>query len=149
MICDSLANLKDYISVHSLFDTVLEFINSRNIADLENGKISLSDGIYAIISEYETKDAKDVFIECHTMFVDIQVIIEGVERIGICNKNECTIIEEYDKEKDLEKLEGSIDFLTLRKGYFAIFYPQDGHAPGIKAENGKNKVKKVVFKVPV
>jgi biofilm protein TabA len=148
MIYDSLDNLPAYIAIHPLFSTVLEFINHENIVALEKGKVNLSDGIYAIVDEYETKDRKDTFIECHKTYIDIQIILAGVEQIGICNKNEGQTIEDYNKENDCEKLDGKIDLITLRKGYFVIFYPQDGHAPGLKINNKKEKIKKIVFKIP-
>ena len=68
-----------------------------------------------MISEYATDDIKSKFIECHKQHIDIQIIIEGIEQIGICNKDECRIIEEYNQEKDLEKLEGKVDLITLKK----------------------------------
>ena len=149
MIFDSLSNLQTYIFVHPLFHIVSDFINSRNIKDLTNGKINLSEGIYAVINEYESEDIKNKFIECHKIYIDIHIVIEGEEQIGICNKTNCIVLEEYDKEKDLEKLEGKIDFITLKKNFFAIFYPQDGHVPGLRIEgSNENKIKKVVFKVP-
>jgi YhcH/YjgK/YiaL family protein len=148
MIYDSLANLHTYIALHPLFGNVLEFINKENIAALEKGKVNLSGGVYAVVDEYETQDMKDTFIECHKTYIDIQVIMEGMEQIGICNKNEAKIIEGYNKESDLEKLDGQFDLITLRKGYFVIFYPQDGHAPGLRINNKKDKVKKIVFKIP-
>jgi YhcH/YjgK/YiaL family protein len=77
------------------------------------------------------------------------MVVNGVEQIGICNKSECRSIEAFNAEKDLEKLEGKIDLITLRTGYFAVFFPQDGHVPGLKMGNKENRVKKVVFKVPV
>ena len=87
MIYDSLANFPAYITIHPLFRTVLEFIDNENIASLEKGKVNLSGGIYAIVHEYETKDRKDTFIECHKTYIDIQIILAGMEQIGICNKN--------------------------------------------------------------
>lgn len=149
MIYDSLSNLQTYISLHPLFQIVSEFINSRDIKALPIGKIELFNGVYAVIDEYEPADITNKFLECHKIYIDIQVIIEGEEQIGICNKNDCTILEEYQKEKDLEKLEGKIDLITLKKDSFAIFYPQDGHIPGLRIEGSdKNKIKKIVFKIP-
>jgi len=148
MIYDSLDNFQAYISINPLFQTVFQFIKSENMAALKKGKISLTDGIQAIVDEYETKDLTDTFIECHKKYIDIQVTIEGVEQIGICPKNEAEIITAYDQEKDYEKLACKVDLLTLKRGFFAIFFPQDGHAPGLKINNETGKVKKIVFKVP-
>lgn len=149
MILDSLSHLHNYLPCHRLFPKVLDFINSHNLSAIEIGKIDVGEGVYVVISEYPTDDIKNKFIECHKKYIDIQIIIDGVEQIGVCDKNECKIIGEYDKEKDLEKLEGRMDLITLKKGYFVIFFPQDGHAPGLRIGNSENRVKKAVFKVPV
>jgi YhcH/YjgK/YiaL family protein len=76
-------------------------------------------------------------------------MIEGEERIGISNKDECKIIDEYDELEDFANVAGSFDLITLKKNYFAIFYPQDAHLPCLKIAKEANKVKKIVFKVPV
>lgn len=149
MIYDALPYLHNYLSCHYLFSKVLDFINSHNLSNIEIGKVDVGEGVYAVISEYATDDIKNKFIECHKKYIDIQIVIDGVEQIGICDKNECKIIEEYNKDKDLEKLEGKIDLITLKNGRFVIFFPQDGHAPGLKAGNSESRVKKAVFKVPL
>ncbi len=147
MIYDALSHLPDYLSCHSLFPKVSDFINSHNLSDIEAGKVIIGEGVYAVISEYRTDGIENKFIECHKKYIDIQIIIDGVEQIGVCGKNECKVIGEYDKDKDLEKLEGKVDLITLKKGYFVIFFPQDGHAPGLKIGNSANMVKKAVFKI--
>lgn len=149
MILDSLSRLHNYLPCHRLFSKVLDFINSHNLSDIKIGKVDIGEGVYVAVSEYPTDDIKNKFIECHRKYIDIQIIIDGVEQIGVCDKNECKIIGEYDKEKDLEKLAGRTDLITLKKGYFAIFFPQDGHMPGLRIGNSENRVKKAVFKVPL
>jgi YhcH/YjgK/YiaL family protein len=148
MVYDSLVNLHIYAILNPLFGIVLNFIDEENIAALEKGKVNLSGGIYAVIDEYETRDMKDAYIECHKIYVDIHIVLEGMEQIGICNKDGAKIIEAYDKENDLEKLDGQLDFIMLKRDYFAIFFPHDGHAPGLKVSNKADKVKKIVFKIP-
>ena len=113
MIYDALSYLPDYLSCHRLFSKVSDFINSHNLSNIEAGKVDIGEGVYAVISEYATEDIKNKFIECHEKYIDIQIIIDGVEQIGVCNKDECGIVEEYNQEKDLEKLEGKADLITL------------------------------------
>jgi len=149
MIFDSIDNLPNYVSLHPLFPVILEFVNKENLSALNRGKVKLSRGVLAIVDEYETKDFKDTFIECHRKYIDIQLILSGEEQIGLCHKNECKVSQAYNEEDDYEKLTGRYDLLTLRKGYFVLFYPQDGHAPGLKTNNKSEKIKKLVFKIPV
>ena len=48
-------------------------------------------------------------------------------------KDICSLqIEEEDAEKDITFYKGfAKDYLTITPGMFAIFFPQDGHAPGV------------------
>ena len=52
---------------------------------------------------------------------------------------------EYNEEKDITKYAGAADtYVTCKPGEFAIFFPQDGHAPCISDEA---EIKKAIFKV--
>ena len=50
----------------------------------------------------------------------------------------------YYAEKDITFIEGLAEtYVAVKPGMFAIFFPQDGHAPGITPDG----VKKVIVKV--
>jgi len=150
MIFDELSNLQKYLAIHPLFKKVIEFVNSNNLEKLENGKIELGDNVIAIVDEYETGYIQDKFIECHRKFIDIQLVVSGIEKIGFCNRKHCKVTMEYSEDNDFEKVDGDLDFLTLRASEFAIFYPREAHMPGvIYSNNKKDKVNKIVFKIPV
>jgi biofilm protein TabA len=149
MIFDSLKYFNIYLAVNPLFTIVYEFITSHDLSKLPLGRCNVSRGVYLNKNEYFTKDIQSKFIECHRQYIDIQIIDEGKENIGFCNKNDCTILEKYNEEKDLEKLNGTCSFFVLNKGYFGIFFPQDAHMPGVNVDDQKQTVKKVVFKIPI
>jgi biofilm protein TabA len=149
MIYDVLSNFHNYIAIHPLFSVVSDFINSHDLSAVEIGRTTIAQGVFAVVNEYATDRIENKFIECHKRHIDIQIVLDGIEQVGICNKNECKIIEEYNEEKDLEKLEGKTDLITLKNGCFAIFFPQDGHVPGLIIGDKENRVKKAVFKIPV
>jgi biofilm protein TabA len=149
MIFDSLKYFNTYLAVNPLFTIVSEFINSHDISELPLGRCNVSRGVYLSKNEYVTKDIQSKFIECHRHYIDIQIVDEGKENIGFCYRDNCTILEKYNEEKDVEKLSGKCSFFTLNKGYFVIFFPQDAHMPGVNVDDQKQTVKKVVFKVPI
>lgn len=135
--------------MHKHFIDVLRFLESGPIARLSDGKYEINDqGAFAIIETYETKEASDCFIECHRKYIDIQLVIEGSERIGVCHKSACDEFT-YDEEKDFQKLKGETALLTLEKGSFMIFYPDDAHMPKVRYGESSGIVKKIVFKIPV
>jgi YhcH/YjgK/YiaL family protein len=119
------------------------------MAELPSGKYEIGkNGMFALISEYETKGISQCFIECHRKYIDIQMLLSGREKIGVCNKKDCKE-EEYIEERDFQKLYGEVSFITLMPGMFAIFFPHDGHMPQAQCADKPESVKKIVVKVPV
>lgn len=148
MIYDSISNFKRYLTVHPNFISVSEFISNYNLSELSMSEFYICNGIKVMINEYETKELEKGIIECHRKFIDIQILLSGEEYIGINRKEKAKEKKEYNEEKDYQELSGDYCLTKLETGYFVIFYPEDGHMPGIKVEN-KNKVRKIVFKIPV
>ncbi|MGE5353668.1 MAG: YhcH/YjgK/YiaL family protein [Acidobacteriota bacterium] len=148
MVFDSILNFYNYASIHPQFSSVLSFLNVVNIAELPVGKHLVNeDGTFANVDEYKTKDISEGFIEFHKKYIDIQIILRGKEKIGICHKDMAQELE-FNEAKDFGKLEGKADFITLNESYFVILFPHDGHMPQIK-DGSPESVKKMVIKVPV
>ena len=147
MIFDSIKNISKYLNLDKKIQKGFDFITKNNLKNFENGRYEI-DGknIYANIQEYETKE--EGMFEAHRKYIDIQYVISGFEKIEVCEISELQEKIPYDKEKDLIFFEGNGSSLKLKEGYFAVFYPQDGHKPCITDEN-KSNVKKVVVKVSV
>jgi YhcH/YjgK/YiaL family protein len=116
--------------------------------ELEIGRIEIGNGIKVITDEYDTKGSENGFLECHKKYIDIQIVVSGVEEIGYCNRLLCDVREDYNEQTDVEKLSGEMAFFTLRNNGFAVFFPQDAHMPGLKSKGHMNRTKKIVFKVP-
>lgn len=148
MVFDSIENFSNYLCLHPHFNNVYDFIKGNNMSDMAEGRYEVdSHGAFALVKEYVTKDLSETFVECHRKFIDIQILLKGIERIGICNKAECKEYA-YDPDKDLQKLDGELSFIKMDRNYFAIFFPHDGHMPELKYGDLQEKVKKIVFKVP-
>jgi len=149
MIYDRIENAEIYFKACKGMSRALKFYREKCSPGIECGKYRIGAGIFAIVQEYESKDRSDGFFEVHRKYVDIQIVIKGTELAGIANLKDCRTIQKYDSEKDFHKLEGGNDIITLKKGFFAVFFPQDAHMPGVKSGTNKEKIKKVVFKLPV
>jgi len=149
MIYDKIGNFKQYLCMHEHFKDVLRFLESMPVSERADGRYEINDqGAYVIIDTYETKDASGCFIECHRKYIDVQVMIEAIERIGVCPRASCHALP-YDDVKDFQKLTGDTDLLALGAGSFMIFYPDDAHMPRIRHGETSGTVRKAVFKIPV
>jgi YhcH/YjgK/YiaL family protein len=149
MIYDTLDNLGKYLCVHPYFKTVGEFMEKNDINSLALGKHEVGEnGVFVLKNEFTTKEVSECFIESHIKYIDIHIILEGREKIGVCNIRDCKE-HPYDPEKDCRKLTGEAGMINLIPGIFAVFYPQDGHMCQIKYGDFPEKVKKIVFKIPL
>ena len=85
--------------------------------------------------------------ECHNAHIDIQICIRGNETLGWKPRQQCQSEREpYNPEKDVQFYTDAPDmFFQLTDGQFAIFFPEDVHAPMI----GEGEIKKMVIKVKI
>ena len=147
MIIDTLKNAPKYFSVHPLFEKAFEYIRSTDLKNAKDEKVDISEGLKAIFSNApgKTKEASMAKFECHNKNIDIQLCIDGVETIGWKPREKCANPNgEYNAEKDVLFFNDSPDmFFQLNNTQFAIFFPEDVHAPMI----GEGNIKKLVMKV--
>lgn len=149
MIVDTISNAHKYFSVHPLFAKAFEFINQTDLANAADGKSDISEGLKAIFSNKPgvTAEASVAKFECHNKHIDIQLCIKGVEQIGWKPREKCVIENGgYNPEKDVQLYNEQPDmYFQLSDNQFAIFFPEDVHAPMI----GDAEIKKLVIKVKI
>lgn len=149
MIVDTLQNASKYFSAHPLFAKAFDYISRTDLANAADGKSDIADGLKAIFSNSagKTKEASCAKFECHNKNIDIQLCISGLETIGWKPREKCvTPNGDYNAEKDVQFYNDAPDtFFQLTDGQFAIFFPEDVHAPMI----GEGMIKKLVIKVKI
>ena len=149
MIVDTITNAHKYFSVHPLFKKAFEFINATDLANEPDGKSEISEGLKAVFSNKSGVAADDSVskFECHNNHIDIQLCIKGVETIGWKPREKCvTENGGYNPDKDVQLYNEQPDmFFNITNGQFAIFFPEDVHAPMI----GEGEIKKLVIKVKI
>lgn len=144
MVIDSLKNLRDYASLNPLFAKAMDYIETTDLKALEPGKIVLVENELIVnVNEIGPKTKEDAKLETHNEFVDIQIPLTGVEVMGYTLRADLPEAE-YDAVKDLTLYEGlADDYITVKPGMFTLFFPSDGHAPGITPTG----LKKIIVKV--
>ena len=129
-----------------MFAQVLDYLAATDLAAHETGKEELVEGDLAVNFVQTQPKAKDeAKLETHNAFIDIQLPLSGVETMGYTPR--AALAEtDYNAADDISFYPGLADnYLDIRPGMFAIFFPEDAHAPGISSEG----VRKVIVKVRV
>ena len=146
MIIDSLEKLSYYSVLNPLFEDVLAFIANNDLDQLSEGKHEIKgDDLFVNIAVAKGKTKEDAVLETHDEMIDIQIPLSCSETYGytpLCDLPEV----EYNEEKDITKYPGvkAETLVNCKPGEFAIFFPQDGHAPCISDEK---EIRKAIFKV--
>ena len=149
MIYDKISNLKLYLPFDSRFKTVIDYLAKTDVDALEPGSYDIGDGIKANVSEYAPIKEEFAF-EAHRKYADLQYLHSGDETIEWMPLDEIKDASEYSEEYDYlgtTTVAGTKISLDVDAGCFAYFAPCDVHRPGMFRH--AEKVKKIVFKIPV
>ena len=151
MILDSLSNSALYSLISPRLADGFRFLRATDLKKIPAGRIEIAGAsIFAIVQDYQTKPVEQGFWESHRRHIDIQYVVSGAERIGHSPIDRLAVTDPFNDEKDLIKFAGSGDWVTVREGQFTVFFPHDGHMPGIQIDGGgATPVRKVVVKVAV
>lgn len=127
----------------------MEFLKNAT-PDIENGVHELNSKVKAIVSEYETKKVNENGFEAHRKFIDIQYVLQGAEKVCCLPVDQLQLTTSYREENDAAFFSACSQpvEMTIGNGFFAVFFPQDGHMPCLSFDKPQ-KVKKVVVKVEV
>ncbi len=150
MIIDTIQNASKYFAVHPLFEKAFAYIKQADLNNIEPGKYEVDgDKLKAIYSNKIGMTAEEscAKFECHNKHIDIQLCIYGNETIGWKPRETCKIKKApYNEEKDVQFYDDAPDmFFKLTNNQFAIFFPNDVHAPMI----ANDSVNKLVIKVKI
>ena len=147
MLVSSMKNYKNILNFFPQLDIVFDYINNNIDKKTLEGKYNITKEIYAVVQTCQPKLKKEQVLEKHKKYIDLQLVLSGKEKIGwkFFDKS-FKVLKKYSSKKDIAFYSNSPDtFINLKKGEFAIFFPEDTHAP-LCCEK---QVKKCVVKIPV
>ncbi len=150
MIFDSIDNLETYCDPTDPIYKALEFIANFDQTQ-PDGRYNIEDDeIYANVMTLTTAQAEEKDFEAHQNYLDVQVVLDGIERhdVVLLNNQEVDIIEDYNEEKDCLFF-AEPDFfssLMVEPGSFVVYGPMDGHRPGCCADEPM-LIRKVCVKI--
>jgi YhcH/YjgK/YiaL family protein len=149
MILDQFSNARLYRSLHARFGSALDYLATTPLAELPSGKQTIQgDELFALVNDYSTQPLEKCRFEAHRRYIDIQLMVRGIEQIGVANLSTMIVDEPYVAERDIAFFHGNGDRITLSEGTFAVFFPHDAHQPGIAVAE-PIVCRKVVVKVLV
>lgn len=148
MILGSLKNTAAVENLHPRFKQAFDYIKANDLTKAAPGKIELDgNNLFISVAEITGKSKEAAKMETHNKYIDIQIPVVGIETMGWLAGDNCqNSAEGYNADKDITFFsEQPSTYIQVRPGEFAIFFPEDGHAPAI----GEGFIKKLIVKVLV
>lgn len=148
MILDEMENVLRYGALHPGLVPAADFLVSEDLASRKAGRHPIDgDRLYLMIVHEGGRGEEGALLETHRRYIDLQLTLSGGERIGWRRRESCRSPRgEYDVEKDLRFYEDKPRVWTdVPPGCFAIYFPEDAHAPLA----GTGEIAKAVVKIAV
>jgi len=154
MILDTLANSDHYVALHPLFARAFAFLRDTDSMALEPGMHAVQgEQIFAIVEACSGRTRVDAKLECHRRYIDIQLVLEGIDEMGWKPLAECVEpVTDYDAARDIRFFnDAPASWIATPPGSFCLFFPNDAHAPLVSTLKGTSAalIRKVVVKIAV
>jgi len=148
MIIDNLKSASLYESLNPHFKKAFDYLKSLDFSRLEPGKTELEGkDLFVNVSNSTLKTKENAKLEVHDNYIDIQMPVSKPEGFGWIHRSELKKeAAPFNMEKDIQFFEDKPEtYFTVNPGNFAIFFPEDGHAPCV----GEGEILKIVVKVRI
>lgn len=144
MILCPIADFHRYAALHPRFALVLDALKG-DLNALPEGRTTLDGDDAFVIASPNAATRPEPPLEAHQAYIDIQVILKGVDTMGWAKRESLTPTAPFDAAKDIVFFrEPSFTRVAVPAGHLAAFFPEDAHAPLI---GDGEAVHKLVFKL--
>ena len=147
MIYDELTHWKQYFK-GPIFDDIYQKLGMIS-TDTPNGEHFRTDSYYFKVMSYSTMDNPTI-VETHRKEVDVQIVLNGGEKIKIYDPRNLEVKTPYDEALDCQFYKvankAAMEF-DLVPNKMAVFFPQDAHGCQHIRANESETIKKIVIKI--
>lgn len=148
MILDTLDNAARYEKLNPHFAAAFRWLRQADPSKLPPGRQEVDgDRLYVMVDHKDGRGRAGARLELHRKYIDIQLTTSGCDEIGWLPASACRkAAGDFDAAKDIGRYEDKpTSWVTVPAGTFAIFFPEDGHAP----LGGEGAIRKLIAKVAV
>ncbi len=136
-----------YRGIHPGLDIALEHITPEFLSGLGNERVELKGSdVYCFKTAFDTVPDNEAFFEGHRKYIDIHLVLEGIEGMDIALPEDLEIYEEH-PDIDAYFYHGKgHHHVALAPGYFLVAFPEDAHKTK-KMVGAPQTITKAVFKI--
>ncbi len=148
MIYDTFDNVDIYAASCPGLDKAVAFAKGFDL-DSPDGKYEIDgEKIFALVQSYESKPAEKVAFEAHKNYADVQIVLAGIEKIGVAQDSDLTVKQAYKSENDCALFEAPANYssVVMTPEKFVLLLPADAHQPCVAIAEPQ-AIRKIVVKI--
>lgn len=147
MIVDAIKNAELYYSLSPRIKQAFDWLAKTDISALSAGRHDIDvDNLFVNVMDIALKPHCEAALEVHNCYIDIQIMCGGEQEVyGWSERCDChSPREAFNEARDVQFFNDTPQmFFSLNERQFAIFFPEDAHAPML----GEGAVRKLIFKL--
>ena len=150
MIFDRIDNAGRYRGLSENFQKAFDFLSGLDLSGLPDGKLNIDgEEVTGSVSSPPLRNPEDALFEAHRRYADIQLILEGSEKMLVTDVSPLIPDAPFQEESDIGFYRDGARAVTLSfaPGDFAVFFPEDAHKPCCRDRDPFSR--KLVIKVRV
>ena len=132
MVLDTLGCADRYVTLHPAFARAFAYLARTDLESLPTGRTDIEgDDMFVILDRKDGRGREGARLEAHRRYIDIQYTVQGEEEIGWAPLAACADADgAFDAARDIVFFRDRPSaWLNVPRGTFAIFFPEDAHAP--------------------
>ena len=128
----------------------VNFLTQLNAEDLSLGRHDVNESFFYNVIEYDTTAEEDKLYESHRKYVDIQLLLEGEEKMQVVDVDRLKVAITYDSDRDCTFYKPQVNAasIVLRPKSVLVLYNKDAHRSMSFGVNS-SRVVKIVGKLSV
>lgn len=135
-------DLAKYFNVPAAAIAFMQAISEKT----ENGRYDFGKDCFINVMDCTTREGF-ADMEAHDVYVDVQCLLTGEERIYFANREGLTVSQEYNPQKDIMFFAYSpCEYVDYKAGEGVVLYPEEAHLP-CRAVHAPLTAKKAVIKL--
>lgn len=148
LILDRLTEADRYSATHPGFAAAFHYLRTTDFTNMAAGRHEVDgDRMFVVINRQPGRGRDGAKFESHRRYIDVQFTISGTDEMAWRSLDSCSQpTGPFDEQKDFLLYKDPADtWIIVPPGSFAVFFPQDVHAP----LGGTGDLVKAVMKVAV
>jgi len=134
MVLSNINDFSKYEALNKHFKTLIDYLGKHDLLSEELGKIVIDgDNVFINNIKVDGVSADAQVLEMHKKYIDVHILLEGKETIGIKSLHKIAAFsKEYDESGDYMLSDEKADsYVEMTPGDIIICFPEDAHAPAI------------------